>query len=79
MEIPTTDQNNVQPIGGKTPRTRASIVKAIEGELAAARLKEATGKIKSKVIELNAAKAIVAGLEEEIATIMDDYADVLPE
>ena len=76
------DNDNVKEIPQqqqKGPRTRASIRKAIEGELTEAKVKEVKAKLKKLVEDLAAAKRVVAAKEAEIESLFEDYADILPE
>lgn len=73
------EETNVQPIGGKGLRTKASLIKAIEGELAEARLKEFRAKLKALVIEREAAAAVLRGKEDQITDLAEQYSDVIPE
>lgn len=78
------DEKDEQPTqlqqgGGKPPRTRTAVRKAIEGELNEARLKEAKGKLKQLITELAAARKVVSAKEDEIESLFDDYADVITE
>ena len=63
----------------RTGRTRDSLRRAIQAELADTRLKEVKGKLKKLVEELAAANAVVTAKEAEISNLFEDYADVLPE
>jgi hypothetical protein len=71
-------QNNVKEIG-KSGRTKDSLRKAIEGELTEAKVKEVRGKLKQLIVDLAAAKKVVQAKEEEIESLFEDYADVIPE
>ena len=70
--------DNVQQIGGKPPRTKESLVKAVENELSEARLKEFRGKLKQLVVDRDAAKKVLAAKEAEIDALCEDYSDVIP-
>lgn len=63
----------------KGARTKATVRKAIEGEITEARIKEAKGKLKQLVLDLAAAKKVVKAKEDEIDAIFEEYGDVIPE
>ena len=71
----TTNDNVTVMKGG---RTKESLRKAVEAELAEARIKEFRGKLKSLVIERDAAKKILQGKEDQINDLCEEYSDVIP-
>jgi hypothetical protein len=71
------EQNQQKP--QQQQRTRASIRKAIEGELTEAKLKEVKAKLKTLITELRAAESVVAAKEAEIEALYDQYTDIIPE
>lgn len=75
----TTDQtkDNVQVMKG--PRTKASLRKAIKGELAKTRIKEFKAKLKTLLIDREAAKKVLAAKDDEIDVLAEQYQDVIPE
>jgi hypothetical protein len=74
------DNDNVKEFTqpqGKQPKTAAQIRAAVEAELSEARLKEGRAKIRAIVVEVNAAKAVVAAKEAQLEAIFEEYSDVI--
>ena len=63
-------KDNVQQMKG--PRTKESLRKAVEGELTEARLKEFKGKLKTMLVERDAARKVLDAKEEQIDALAEE-------
>lgn len=66
------EKNNQQ----KAPKTPEALKQRVIGQIKQAQLKEVEGQIKTKIVELNKAEGVVAGIKQSIEDIIADNAEV---
>jgi len=71
------DENKETKGGAGGKLTKSNLRSRIDGEIKQARVKELQGKLKELVKSLGEAKKVIAGKEQQIEDLLEEYIDVL--